>query len=85
MQHQLRALWVDQPPVNMDLPDQALLVDPATHNSVHQTQPAIVEERTPDLPVAGPRHGADEADDAVPAPRQSPEEDENDDEELSER
>jgi cell division septum initiation protein DivIVA len=116
MQGQLRALWVEQPQVNVELPDQPLLpetgrqfdagqfnagqlnagqlnagqanpgqpdagqLDPA------QAQAATVDERASEAPVAGPRHGADDAEDAVPAQRQSPEEDENDDEEeLTER
>jgi cell division septum initiation protein DivIVA len=89
MQNQLRALWVDQPQVNMDLPEQVLMPEVATHATVqntHQAQPAAVEERAPESPAAGPRHGVEEADDSVPAQRQSPEEDENDDEEeLTER
>jgi len=91
MQHQLRALWVDQPQVNMDLPEQALMPETATHTnavSAHQAPPTVVEERAPEGPSAGPRHGAEEADDSVPAQRQSPEVDENEDEdedELTER
>jgi cell division septum initiation protein DivIVA len=88
MQHQLRALWVDQPQMNAELPDQALLPETPTHANLQhaqQTQHAIVEERSPEAQVGGPRHGADESEDGVPAPRQSPEEDENDEEELTER
>jgi len=97
MQHQLRALWVDQPQVNLDLPEQALLPEvagqahgnpqnPQNPQNVHQAQQGIVDERMLEAPAAGPRHGAEEAEDSVPAQRQSPEEDENDDEEeLTER
>jgi cell division septum initiation protein DivIVA len=91
MQHQLRALWVDQPQMNIELPDQALLPETATHMNAHQAQmqqpqQAIVDERAPEAQVGGPRHGAEESEDAVPAQRQSPEEDENDEqEELTER
>jgi cell division septum initiation protein DivIVA len=86
MQHQLRALWVDQPQVNMDLPDHALVPEVTMHANVHQPQPSPLDERAPEAPAAGPRHGIEEADDAVPTQRQSPEEDENDDEdELPER
>ncbi|MEV6846856.1 hypothetical protein [Actinoplanes sp. NPDC051411] len=84
MQHQLRALWVDQPQMNLDLPDQALVPEVAIHpnaQNMHQAQPTVVDERAPEALAAGPRHGAEEADDSVPAQRQSPEEDENDDEE----
>ena len=92
MQHQLRALWVDQPQVNLDLPEQALLPEvagqahgnpqnPQNPQNVHQAQQGIVDERMLEAPAAGPRHGAEEAEDSVPAQRQSPEEDENDDEE----
>jgi cell division septum initiation protein DivIVA len=59
MQNQLRALWVDQPHVADDLPDQ-----------VPQLAAAVVSE-VPAEATAGPRHGADEAEDAVPAQRQS--------------
>jgi cell division septum initiation protein DivIVA len=70
MQNQLRALWVDRPQLDGDLPEEPLA----------QTV----------VPVEGPqsvgRHGADEADDQVPAQRQSPEEDEaEDEEEVGER
>jgi hypothetical protein len=94
MQHQLRALWVDQPQMNLDLPEQALLPEvagqahgnPQNSQNVQQAQQAIVDERMPEAPAAGPRHGAEENEDSVPAQRQSPEEDENDDEEeLTER
>ena len=73
MQSQLRALWVEQPQVTAELPDRPLVPQVARLNE------------TADDVMPGPRHGADELDDAVPAPRQSPEEDENDDEERSER
>jgi cell division septum initiation protein DivIVA len=68
MQGQLRALWVDQPQVGDELPEQ----------------PAA--DAPDEAPAAGPRHGADElAEDAVPAQRQSPEEDEIDDDQQAER
>jgi cell division septum initiation protein DivIVA len=77
MQGQLRALWVDQPQVNVELQEPS---EVAAHGQV------VVDDRGLEGPVGGPRHGAEEADDAVPAQRQSPEEDENDDEEeLTER
>jgi cell division septum initiation protein DivIVA len=92
MQHQLRALWVDQPQMNLDLPDQALVPEVEIHpnaqnmQNMHQAQQSVVDERAPEALAVGPRHGAEEADDSVPAQRQSPEEDENDDEdELTER
>lgn len=88
MQGQLRALWVDQPQVDVELPEQAPISDAAGHLNLNpgQAPGTIVDERAPEALVAGPRHGADEAEDAVPAQRQSPEEDENDDEEeLTER
>jgi cell division septum initiation protein DivIVA len=89
MQHQLRALWVDQPQMNLDLPDQALVPEVAIHpnaENMHQAQQAVVDDRAPEMLAVGPRHGAEEADDSVPAQRQSPEEDENEDEEeLTER
>jgi cell division septum initiation protein DivIVA len=66
MQGQLRALWVDQPLVDGQLSEDGL---------VQTVLPAAQQ------PDAGPRHGADDADDAVPSQRQSPEEDEADDEE----
>ncbi|MFD0523022.1 hypothetical protein [Paractinoplanes durhamensis] len=64
MQGQLRALWVDQPQVNAELPEQA------------------------EAPVsAAPRHGAEDAEESVPAQRQSAEDEvgEENEEELSER
>ena len=66
MQGQLRALWVDQPQVNGELPGDAPAGRPA--------------EST------GPRHGADDGGDAVPAQRHSAEDkvDENE-EQLTER
>jgi len=89
MQNQLRALWVDQPQLNADLPEHALVPEAAAHASLqntHQAPQAIADERAPEAPAAGPRHGAEETDDSVPAQRQSPEEDENEDEdELTER
>jgi cell division septum initiation protein DivIVA len=89
MQHQLRALWVDQPQMNIDLAEQGLGPESAPQQNpqnMRQVQPAIADERASDAPAAGPRHGADEADDSVPAQRQSPEEDEHDEEEeLTER
>jgi cell division septum initiation protein DivIVA len=89
MQNQLRALWVDQPQTNMDLPEHALLPEVAAHpnaQNMHQGQQMIVDERAPEASVGGPRHGVEESEDSVPAQRQSPEEDENDDEEeLTER
>jgi cell division septum initiation protein DivIVA len=75
MQGQLRALWVDQPHVSDDLPDQ-----PA------QLAAAAVVSEVPVEATAGPRHGADEAEDAVPAQRQSDEDQIGDSEpELSDR
>jgi hypothetical protein len=67
MQGQLRALWVDQPQVSAELPEQVLA-------------PA-------EAPAAAPRHVAEESEDAVPAQRQSAEDelDEESEEELSER
>jgi cell division septum initiation protein DivIVA len=65
MQGQLRALWVDKPEVAGELPEQPLVPAAA----------GVADEG----PVAGPRHGADEVEDAVPAQRQS-EEDAADDE-----
>jgi len=71
MQSQLRALWVDQPQVTAELPDQPLIV-------------AAPGDTPAEAPVSGPRHGADE--DAVPAQRQSPEGSElEDSEEAGER
>jgi cell division septum initiation protein DivIVA len=88
MQHQLRALWVDQPQMNIDLPEQGLVPEAGQVNA-QQAQPAQfgpVDDRALDSSAAGPRHGAEEAEDAVPAQRQSPEEDENDqEEELTQR
>jgi cell division septum initiation protein DivIVA len=60
MQGQLRALWVDQPQIGGDLPEQPLVPAAAA-------APAIAAE------AAGPRHGAGEAEDSVPAQRQSKE------------
>lgn len=75
MQLQLRALWVDQPQVHEELPEDELVqtVLPAAQ------QPADAQA------AGGPRHGAE--DESVPAQRQSPEEDEfaDDEEEVSER
>jgi cell division septum initiation protein DivIVA len=86
MQGQLRALWVDQPQVDVELPGPAPISEAAGQLHPNLAQGTIVDERAPEALVAGPRHGADEAEDAVPAQRQSPEEDENDDEEeLTER
>jgi cell division septum initiation protein DivIVA len=87
MQGQLRALWVEQPQLNVDLPEQAMVPEPAGFGNGPQAQAAVVDERGPEALVSGPRHGAGEAEDAVPAQRQSPEADENDDEqeELTER
>ncbi|HEX5205409.1 MAG TPA: hypothetical protein VFW27_36245, partial [Actinoplanes sp.] len=67
MQGQLRALWVDQPQVIGELPEQQ--------------QPA--EASAP----GGPRHGAEEAEDAVPAQRQSAEDEvvEGEEEEVGDR
>jgi cell division septum initiation protein DivIVA len=63
MQGQLRALWVDQPQVLGELPEQVAPIAPAA-----------------------PRHGADEQDEAVPAQRQSAEDEVAEDEdELSDR
>lgn len=86
MQNQLRALWVDKPQMNADLPEQPLLPEVAQPGNHHQVLQAEADERAPEAPAAGPRHGADEAEDTVPAQRQSPEEDEHDEEEeLTER
>jgi cell division septum initiation protein DivIVA len=88
MQNQLRALWVDQPQVNLDLPDHALVPEAANQVTAQQleAQPTQLDERVPEAPVsAGPRHGAEEADDAVPAQRQSEEDENQDEDELSER
>jgi cell division septum initiation protein DivIVA len=80
MQSQLRALWVDQPQITTDLPEEPLL--PQTQVAA----PAPAVEGPLEGPVAGPRHGAEDGEDAVPAQRQSPETEDNDDEaELSER
>lgn len=70
MQGQLRALWVDQPQVAGDLPTQPL---------VQTTLPEAQADTH-----AGPRHGAGD-DDGVPSQRQSEEEFDEDQEELSER
>jgi cell division septum initiation protein DivIVA len=71
MQGQLRALWVDQPQVQDDLPTQPL---------VQTTIPAALTDTSQ---AGGPRHGAD---DEVPAQRQSVDDDEREhDEELSGR
>jgi cell division septum initiation protein DivIVA len=58
MQGQLRALWVDQPAVNHELPDGPLV----------QT---MIPGARDDAHPGGPRHGAD--DDGVPSQRQSDE------------
>jgi cell division septum initiation protein DivIVA len=68
MQGQLRALWVDQPQVHDELPTQPL---------AQTTVPGAQAE------VGGPRHGAEDTDDAVPAQRQAA--DDEHEEELSER
>lgn len=84
MQGQLRALWVDQPQLNVDLPQQALI--PEAAGQVNPDQTPTADDRGPEPLVAGPRHGADETEDAVPSQRQSPEEDDNEHEdELTER
>ena len=67
MQGQLRALWVDQPQVNGELPGDTV------------AGPARPAESS------GPRHGADESQDPVPAQRHSAEDVEENQEELSER
>jgi cell division septum initiation protein DivIVA len=68
MQGQLRALWVDQPQVSAELPE----VTPEPQAPAPQQLGAV--EGPVESPVSGgPRHGADAADDAVPAQRQSPE------------
>lgn len=86
MQNQLRALWVDKPQVDAELPEQPLLPEVVQQGNHHQAQQADADEHAPEALTAGPRHGADEAEDAVPAQRQSPEEEEHDDEEeLTER
>ena len=76
MQGQLRALWVDQPQVVGELPEEsAPAAAPVT--------PAAPAAQA--LPPAG-RHGADEPEEAVPAQRQSAEDEVGEDEEeLSER
>jgi cell division septum initiation protein DivIVA len=86
MQGQLRSLWVDQPQVIGELPEQLLAPQATPQPSV--TEPAAEPESSlPEAPVSGPRHGAEDVEDAVPAQRQSPEEDDIDDDEeqLSER
>jgi hypothetical protein len=90
MQGQLRSLWVDQPQVAGNLPEQPL-VQQITAPSVARSEAiespvAEADSSLAEAPVSGPRHGSDEVEDAVPAQRQSPEEDDIDDEEeLSER
>jgi len=82
MQGQLRSLWVDRPEVIGQLPEQPLAtaLPSGTETLVAEPESSLAE-----APVSGPRHGADEVEDAVPAQRQSPEEDDIDDEEeLSE-
>ncbi|WP_203780898.1 hypothetical protein [Paractinoplanes rishiriensis] len=69
MQGQLRALWVDQPQMAGELPTQPL------------AQTTLPEAQAD---THGPRHGATD-DDAVPSQRQSEEEFDEDQEELSER
>jgi cell division septum initiation protein DivIVA len=83
MQGQLRALWVEQPQLDVDLPEQ--VAAPAAGGFANGPQAAVVDDRATEASVAGPRHGADEVDDAVPAQRQSPEADKNEEEELTER
>ncbi len=85
MQGQLRALWVEQPQLNVELPEQAMIREAGPANP-NQAPAPTADDRAPESLAAGPRHGADEAEDAVPAQRQSPEEDENEDQqELTER
>ena len=76
MQGQLRALWVDQPQVVGELPEEsAPAAAPVT--------PAAPAAQA--VPPAG-RHGADEPEEAVPAQRQSAEDEVGEDEEeLSDR
>ena len=80
MQGQLRALWVDQPQVAGELQEMPQI--PLTVAQPSAGQPA-------EAPVSGPRHGAEEAEESVPAQRQSAEDgpaaDEEEEEELSER
>lgn len=91
MQGQLRSLWVDQPQVAGELPDQPMghlgAFPPAAPSPATEAPAAEAESSLAEAPVSGPRHGADDVEDAVPAQRQSPEEDDidNDKEELSER
>ena len=88
MQGQLRSLWVDQPQVVGELPQQSLAspaARPATEPSVLDPSAADLESSLADGLVSGPRHGAEDLEDSVPAQRQSPEEDDIDDEEFSER
>jgi cell division septum initiation protein DivIVA len=81
MQGQLRALWVEQPQISIDLPEQPLVPEltrpPLAAGLLAADEPAPA-------PVSGPRHGAEDLEDAVPAQRQSPEEDENDESERGE-
>ena len=90
MQGQLRSLWVDQPQVSGNLPKQPMMsqttLPPVALSSVTESPVVGAESALTEASVSGPRHGADDLDDAVPAQRQSPEEDDIDDEEeLSER
>nr|WP_296072453.1 hypothetical protein [uncultured Actinoplanes sp.] len=74
MQNQLRALWVDRPQVNGELPEEALV------------QTALPAGEQAQQPQSVGRHGAEETEDQVPAQRQSPEEDDaEDEEEVGER
>jgi cell division septum initiation protein DivIVA len=85
MQSQLRALWVEQPQIGTDLPEEPLLPQTPSQ-AVAVAAPQAPVEGPVEAPVSGPRHGAEDGEDAVPSQRQSPEEDESDDhEQLSER
>lgn len=72
MQGQLRALWVDQPQLQEELPEDGLV----------QTVLPAAQQQTAD---AGPRHGAEDGEDAVPAQRQSEEDEAEEEDETAER
>ncbi|WP_433307122.1 hypothetical protein ACQP2F_22655 [Actinoplanes sp. CA-030573] len=80
MQGQLRALWVDQPQVAGELPEQSLVAPAAQGNGHVVPQPV-------EAPVSGPRHGAEDGEEQVPAQRQSAEDErvEAEEEEAAER
>jgi len=90
MQGQLRALWVDQPQVAGELPDQPLVAPAAAGAGPIAAGPVVtgpVAAGPVTAEAAAGRHGAGESDEAVPAQRQSAEDEaaEEEDEESKGR